>query len=186
MVSIERFRYQYRVDRHDCISWVNSWWLAFARENGGHRLTEQLVVGRSLWDFIADDETRQLYQALHYRLRGHDSTVVLPLRCDSPNVRRHMQLIITGKSGEKTLMYEGGIVQAKPREYLAVLDSAKQRTNPCLWMCSCCKHVLLEPKGWIEVEEISEILQLNRRQRLPRCRQTLCPHCRKMLSDSVN
>lgn len=186
MVSFERFRYQYRVDQDDRIAWVNSWWLAFAQENGAGQLTEQFIVGRSLWDFIADDETCQLYRSLHVRLRGSDETVVLPFRCDSPTLHRQMRLMITGKSGESSLLYEGDVVQTRQRDYLAVLDPTKSRTSPCLWMCSCCKHVLLEPQGWLDVEDLSDRLQFNHRDRLPRCRQTLCPPCRKVLNDSVN
>ena len=186
MVSFERFRYQYRVDQHDRIAWVNSWWLAFAQENGAGQLTEQQVIGRLLWDFIADDETCKLYRSLHGRLRGRDETVVIPFRCDSPTLQRQMRLKVSGNSGDNSLTYEGDVVQAKPREYLAVLDSSKPRTLPCLWMCSCCKHVLLEPQGWLEVKDLSDRLQLNRRDRLPRCRQTLCPHCRKVLNESVS
>ena len=186
MVSPQGLRYQYRVDKHDRITWVNSWWLAFARENGAVRLSEPEVIGRSLWEFIADDETCNLYKNLHARLRGDDEVVVIPCRCDSPTIRRQMHLIITGNSSDKSLLYEGGIVQAETHKYLSVLDPLSPRTTPSLWMCSCCKHVLLEPQGWLELEEISERLQLDRRRRLPHCRHTLCPRCRKLLKHCAN
>ena len=185
MVSIDRHRYQYRVDRDDKIAWVNSWWLAFARENSATELTESSVVGHCLWDFIADEETCQLYQRIHSRVRGHDETVVLPFRCDSPTVRRYMQLIITGKVTDEDLLYEGGIIQVEPRRYLPVLDPRQPRTESFLWMCSCCKRVLLEPHGWLEVEDISERLQLRKREKLPRWRQSLCQECRELVKDLI-
>ena len=44
--------YRYRVDAADVIVWVDSWWLAFAQENGAPELVTETVVGRHLWDFV--------------------------------------------------------------------------------------------------------------------------------------
>ena len=87
MVSIDRHRYQYRVDRDDNIAWVNSWWLAFARENGATYLTESYVVGRCLWDFIADEEIPPILAAAKGRViyAGRRSGYGLMIEIDHGN-----------------------------------------------------------------------------------------------------
>jgi hypothetical protein len=185
MVSLDRPRYQYCVDRDDKIKSINAWWLAFARENGANELTEQSVVGSCLWDFVADEETRRLYQGIHTHLREHGKTVVLPFHCDSPTVRRHMQLTITGMAADGELSYEGVVIRVEPRQHLAVLDPLRPRTDSFLWMCSCCKRALLETRGWLETEEISNRLHLYEKEKLPSLRQTICPLCKKAMTDTI-
>ena len=186
MVSTQLYRYEYRVDGTDRVDWVSSNWLAFARENGAATLTESSVLGCCLWDFIADDQTRDLYQSIHSRVRELRNKVIVPFRCDSPTIRRYMQLSISGAADNDCLFYESGITRVEPRSYLAVLDPACTRTDSALWMCSCCKKILLEPHGWLEVEDVSEKLQLNHRKKLPFCQHTLCRDCRKLMGQSMN
>ena len=70
MVTPDLRRYRYRVDATDRINWVDSWWLAFARENGASELTADSVIGRSLWDFVSGADTRRLFKAIHERVRS--------------------------------------------------------------------------------------------------------------------
>ncbi|MGI9430074.1 MAG: hypothetical protein ACR2NM_15550, partial [Bythopirellula sp.] len=69
MVATDRQRFQYRVDQNDNIVWVNSWWLAFARENDAIELVNPSLLGQSLWESIADEQTRALYRDIHQRVR---------------------------------------------------------------------------------------------------------------------
>ena len=69
-VIAKQLIFRYRVDARDRLVFVDPLWLAFARENGAADLTEQRVIGRSLWDFVADAETIRLYRELHARVRG--------------------------------------------------------------------------------------------------------------------
>src|SRR5450631_2450126 len=83
----------YQIDGHDDIISVNSAWKAFARSNGAPHLAEQ-VVGRSLWEFVSDGTTRQVYRDLLVRVRG-GRTVTFSYRCDSPSLRRYMRMTMT-------------------------------------------------------------------------------------------
>ena len=87
-------RFDYALDGSDVIVSLGEAWLRFARENGAPELCRESVVGRSLWEYVTGDTTRQLYQAIFRRVRDRGETLVLPFRCDSPERFRFMELAI--------------------------------------------------------------------------------------------
>ena len=186
MVALDSVRYLYRVDKDDKITWVNAAWLAFAQENNALELTESRVVGRCLWEFVADKATCDEYRRVHAHLRGKKKVAVIPFRCDSPNLRRDMRLTISGNASDESLDCESVIVQAMPHRYISVLDPGRSRAESFLTMCSCCKRVLVEPDGWLDVAIFSQRLRSRARTTWPHTRQTLCPKCRELLGSSLN
>ena len=87
----------YWIDGTDHIVAVNEAWNDFAIENGAPDLTREHVLGRSLWDYIADLPTKTLYQALIERAR-QSRPMDFAYRCDSPTQRRLMHMTITGEA----------------------------------------------------------------------------------------
>jgi hypothetical protein len=181
MIQTSSTKCRYRVDATDVLTWVDDWWLAFARENGASELTEQRVLGHILWDFIADGTTRKLYQGIHSRVRSTCNTIVLPFRCDSSTLRRHMRLtIVLEDSGH--LLYEGVLTRAEPCSVMDVLDPSFPRSRDVLTICSCCKRALVEPSGWLEVEDAAARLGLFEKPKAPRLTYTVCRDCASVLS----
>ena len=176
MVAPNLPKYCYRVNVADRLIWVDSWWLAFARENGAAGLTYDSVVGRSLWEFVSGDETCRLFQAIHVRVRTSGVSVVLPFRCDSPSLQRHMRLTISREASGQ-LHYESVLLRAELQHPLEVLNVERTRSDAFLTMCSCCKRSLLEPSGWLEIEDVSARLRLFDAPQLPELRYTICPKC---------
>ncbi|TWT82816.1 hypothetical protein CA13_42790 [Planctomycetes bacterium CA13] len=168
--------YQYSVDEADIIIRVNDWWIAFAKENNAAVLDEPSVVGHAVWDFIADEPTRMLYKEIHEQVRKSGIPITVPFRCDSPTLKRFMQLTI-GKNPRGQLLYESSLIRAVPQARCAVLDSQQKRSNAFLTMCSFCKRSLVEPSGWLEMENISLKLRQYERQTVPELRYTVCPVC---------
>jgi predicted Fe-S protein YdhL (DUF1289 family) len=168
--------YRYRVDAADRLTWVDDQWLAFARENGAAGLVEPMVVGRSLWEFMQDDATRELYQEIHERIRATGNPLVMPFRCDSPLLQRHMQLTISREPGGQ-LMYHSRFVRVIPQPSCALLDPNRERSDAFLSMCSCCKRSLLEPVGWLDLEDISVRLRIFEMPKIPQVHYTVCPSC---------
>ena len=68
----------YRLDKDDRLVGVNAEWDLFAGENGGP--SAALALDRPIWDFIADDTTRELYAEVLKRARGLSRNVSFPLR----------------------------------------------------------------------------------------------------------
>ena len=180
MVTLDTPKYRYRVDAADAVVWVDSWWLAFARENGATELTEAAVLGRSLWDFVVGDETQRVYRELHARVRGSGKPAVVLFRCDSPSLQRHMRLKVT--RDDEDLLYESVLLRVEPQRYQSVLDVKQRRSDSFLTMCSVCKRALLETSGWLNVEEICLRLRLLERPRIPDVRYAICPDCSAAVS----
>ena len=168
--------YCYRVDARDQIVWVDAAWLAFARENGAADLTEDSVKGRSLWEFIADESTRCFYREIHRRIRSSGQASVIPIRCDSPNLKRHMQLTVSCEP-EGTLHYRSVLLRVELRTRFALLEPSTKRTTNRLTMCSCCKRVLIEPVGWLALEAVAAKLNLFESESAPCLFYTVCPDC---------
>lgn len=173
---IEKPRYRYCVDAHDVIIAVDPWWLAFAKENGAAELTADCVLGTSLWNYIDGGAVQRIYRDLHERLRASGRSAVLPYRCDSPTVRREMQLKVT-PAQDGRLWYESVIVRATPIPYLRFFDAAVARSDAVLTVCSQCRRALLEPDGWIDLSAANDRLRTAQRRGPPNLRNSLCPDC---------
>lgn len=175
-VAAKISKYRYRVDTSDVIIWVDTMWLAFARENGAPQLTEQAVVGRLLWDFVAGAETQQLFMQVHERIRSSGKTIVLPFRCDSAALQRHMRMTISNQE-HGHLLYECQLVRAVPQRAVGLLNKTIRRSGDPLWICSCCKRTLLPPLGWLDLEDVSVRLHLFEAEVVPPLHHTVCPSC---------
>ena len=86
--------YEYTVDEDDVLEWVSSHWLTFAAENAAVGLQPEIILGRSLWEFVSGAETRHLYEHLFNKAREIQAPVSVPFRCDAPALRRFMRLTI--------------------------------------------------------------------------------------------
>jgi hypothetical protein len=168
--------YRYCVDDSNVIVDVDHWWLAFARENNAAQLNETSVVGRLLWEFISDEPTRSLYKEIHDRVRSSGNPISVPFRCDSPTLQRYMQLTIS-KHHDGLLLYESTLIRTLPQRRFALLDPEQKRSADFLVMCSFCKRSLIEPSGWLELENISLKLRLFDQQTVPGLIYTDCPKC---------
>lgn len=169
-------RYRYAIDRRDVITSVCPLWLAFARENGAPQLTSEAVLGRSLWQFIDGAETKEMYQAILQRVRNDNSTAVVPFRCDSPTLRRYMRLELT-PAAEGSVKLDGLLERVEQTIPYNFLEPAFPRSRQLLTLCSCCKRILLESSGWLEIDVVAVRLDLLGKQAAPKLRHTVCPEC---------
>jgi hypothetical protein len=166
--------YSYAIDAANRITQVSPEWLVFARECGA-RLTEEQVVGRSLLSFISDDATRHIYRVMLERVRATGRPMVVPFRCDGPEVRRFMELAVApGESGG--LRLEGRLLREEIRDPVALFDPEHPRGEGLLTVCSWCKRVRVG-QGWLEVEDAVTSLRLFDEPRLPRLTHGICPDC---------
>ncbi len=183
MVLSVRPMYRYLLDDENSIIWVDDWWLAFANENGAPELNETSVIGHTIWEFIAGEPTRRLYEELHERVRNSGTPITVPFRCDSPTLQRHMQVTIH-RDGKRRLLYESRLLRVEPQPRVRMLDMHEPRSNESLTMCSCCKRSLLEPSGWLDLQNISLRLRMFEQQTVPELRYTICPDCESQFEPS--
>jgi hypothetical protein len=176
----------YHLNARDEITSVNEEWLAFARVNEGGYLLPPHILGRSLWEFIADPGTRHIYRQLHDRVRSRGEPARLSLRCDSPDRRRLLELNIA-PSAHGDLSYQVRTIEEEERLPVPLLDSTQPRSERLVRMCSWCKRVSAGPRGWLELEEAVAALALFEESRLPQLTHGICSDCSrnlgKILSD---
>lgn len=65
----------YEVDATDRIISVNDAWITFALHNSGEALLPPGIIGRHLWDSVADPTTIELYRMLYARVRSRGEPV---------------------------------------------------------------------------------------------------------------
>lgn len=167
---------EYEIDGRGVLTSVSESWTLFAVENGAHHLVADEVLGQPLLSFISDLETRYLYQTIFDRLRATGIPVLLAFRCDSPDLRRFLELTISLRA-EATIHLRSHTVQLECRQAAPLLDPKALRSPDYLTMCSWCKRVLLSEMRWVEVEDAVTQLELFSRQVLPRLSHGMCPAC---------
>lgn len=168
--------FEYEIDAHDKIVFVNQDWLTFAIENDAHHLTRDNVVGKSLWHFIHDKESIHLYQILLDKVRRQRKTFRFPFRCDSDKMKRFMEM--------KIEILEGNTIK-----FLTWVVKEEQKTNPhlpptpqavseFLTICSWCQLVKVDDQ-WMEVEDAIAHLNLYSQFPLPQLTHDICNPCRR-------
>lgn len=167
---------RYRLDELDRIRWVSESWTAFARANGAPELAEPGILGRSLWTFVAGIETRHLYELIFEAVRRDERTVVVPFRCDAPELRRFMELEVRA-CPHAELELTASLLREEARSPEALLDARAPRGSEVVAICSVCKRLHVEGDRWLAVEQAVAALDLFGRVELPHLSHGLCPDC---------
>ena len=137
---------------------------------------ERFVLGKSLWDFISDIETRHIYKLVLDRVREKLQPAVFPINCDSPEVKRLIQITIS-PLGEGALEFSSTIVELTQRNSVAILDASIERTDDIVRMCSFCKKIAVSETEWAETQQAITILNLFGKNKMPQLSHGVCPSC---------
>jgi hypothetical protein len=173
------------IDANDLIVFVNEDWLTFARENSAPELSRDAVLGESLWTYVSGLEVRHLYQILLAKVRQSRLSLTVPFRCDSPNLRRLMEMEIVFLPG-KHIQMESRLLSLEKREPVALLEESAPRSNECITVCSWCKKVRLPDSIWVEAEQAIRQLRLFEESQLPQLTHGICQDCREVLLKSAH
>jgi hypothetical protein len=178
--QIDHRSFIYRVDARGRLVWINDSWLEFAAENDWP-VGRDDVIGRPLMDFIADKHLRYLYGLLMARLRAGRGPLRFRYRCDAPDARRHMEMLMLYDAGEREIEFQSRVLHIERRTPQALLQADRLGDAQQLDICSACKRVDLG-REWVEVEDAVLRLRLFDRENLPRTRHCICPGCARDLS----
>lgn len=174
----------YRIDPQGLITYANNHWFDFAVENNCHYLTQERVINSNLWGYISNDETRHLYQLLVKKVLKEGESIVLPFRCDSPEIRRFMQMRIS-QADSSQCEFQCRIVKEEYRDPVDILDPSTARCEDYLRMCSWCKKVDAGNERWVEVEKAILELDLFAEQYPPEITHTICPDCMEIVEEKL-
>ncbi len=139
----------YRVNSSDQICFANRPYDEFARANDGEPALSSAVLNRSLWSFIADPVTEQLYREVLRRVRS-GRTIKFTLRCDSPDCRRLMEMEVVA-AADQNVTFRTRLLSQESRPPQAMLERHTRTSDHLLRMCSWCCRVNWDG-NWIELE----------------------------------
>ncbi len=167
----------YRINGNEVITAIEGCWDAFARTNGAPELLQQRVIGTELMQHISGSGTRQLYRELIALVRRESGREFrFPFRCDSPELRRYLQMTVHSPDGQ-TVVFSSHLLREEPRAYQGLLDRQTQYSGSLVVMCSWCKRVRISETHWVELEEGIEQLGLMNGGPYPRISHGICPSC---------
>jgi len=176
---------RYVINARDELSFVSDSWHRFAESNDSASLAESNVLGRSLWEFIADAPTRLLYKQMVARVRQGRLTR-FTLRCDGPSCRRLLEMTISA-GPEKAVEFETKVLRLEYREPVALLARNTTRSAELLQMCAWCNRINVGSGSslWVEVEDATERLLLFERDRMPQLTHGICEACVEAMTSTL-
>lgn len=168
----------YMIDADDRNAYVSEGWWFFAEENGaGPDCHPPRLLGRSLWNFIAGEETRHLDGIMVAKVRSDKQSVQVPIRCDSPELRRKIIIVLKFVAdGHIEFICRTTHIEARPP--VDLLRQEAHRGNHILRVCRFCKKIAVPSDEWIDIERAIERLELFAHKHLPQLSHGVCPTCR--------
>lgn len=146
----------YKLDKTDTIIEAGGTWNDMAEQNGAAQLSVSNVLGTRLYDHVSGEATRMFVWTMLDAVRLLKRPVLKSYRCDSPNCRRYMQMIIKPDSGGG-LDLEHTVLSVKPLAQTQLFTTAPQSqlssATRVLVRCSSCNSVRTAGR-WQEVETI--------------------------------
>ncbi len=173
---------RYEVDSADTLVTVNEAWSTFAVANGAPHLMAGCVIGRSLWDFLADDRTRQVYRSLLEQVR-HGARSQFLFRGDSPQRRRFMQMSMSASTGGH-VAFESVTLGVQRCATASSVEKSLGLTVASVRMCDWCKRVD-GPDGWREYDAVLPGQQA-RLSHGPTIIYGMCPPCYTRVLQSLD
>lgn len=163
----------YIIDAERLIIDVSGDWDGFARQNDGFGLSVSEVLNTPLLSYIHDLETKYLYDKILQRACESHRALTLPFRCDSPDLRRFMQMHIR-PLGNRMIMFKTSLIREEPRASIAV---EVRDSGSFVRMCSYCLRVRRD-EDWVELEDAIKDAHLFEMSKLPMITHGICPSCK--------
>lgn len=175
---------EYRIDASDRITYVNSTWDAFADANNGAGARASEVVGRSLWDFITDVSTREIYRQALARIRaGVD--LQFSFRCDAPECARLLEMTISRADESGSVAFWTREISETRREIAWTSQGdGSAPAEELLRVCGWCNRVDVHGE-WMELEDAVPRLKLMEFPEARMITHGICESCLKTMMAEV-
>lgn len=166
----------YELDADLRIISVDAGWTEFASANQAPELVPPPgPLGQSALSCVADPTSALLYGSLFQRVLQTGRAIAFPLRCDSPTLRRFLELRIAPRA-PSGLRIETTLLRTEPRSPVTLLEQRHRAGGDPLRMCGWCKSVDVEGR-WCEVEDALVALRLFEHDLVPAVTHGICPSC---------
>lgn len=144
----------YRLDARDRIIEVSGEWDRFACDNGAEELAMDSVIGMPLRRFISGDVTRMFIDTMHERVRMSGRPMTVPYRCDSPGVKRFMEMSLAAIGNDLVSEHRLLAEHVMPRT-LVFRNATDERSHSWTKRCSMCNRLSTPDGHLVEPDEFS-------------------------------
>lgn len=135
-------------------------WDAWLGQDGAisERCAKMNVLGSSLFSFIDNAGVKHVYRTLQKRVSESGQAIEFPYRCDSPRLKREMQMTIT--RDRDIVRYDSKLLKEERRSW--PLPRTEPGTGALIAMCSFCQayRFPVESKSWKDLDQIFQELHL--------------------------
>lgn len=177
--------YSYTIDSEDTIVAVCDGWNVFAHSNGADTsIMNPAILGSTLWEFIGNDEVQYLYRELVVRVRENNAFANIPIRCDSPQMKRYLNIKIASMY-DGFVQFDSSILRVEQREAVFFCPDDLSENDEFLKCCSYCKKIETDVDNWEELEDAVGVLGLFERKALPKITHGICPACYVTVLSSI-
>ncbi len=149
------------------------------RQRGAQFAEPSALYGVPLLSFISEPTTRHLYDILLDRVRAEQIVIRVPLRCDSPTLRRWLELEMAPRPADG-VAFTSRELRTEARDPVIAFDRPASSAAPLVRMCSWCKKVETQRATWLEVEQAVPQLGLFAVSEVPGITHGICPECVKL------
>lgn len=165
----------YQIDDTDRIVAVGADWQSFADTNRGAHLTQRALVGRRLFDFIADRTVRDTYAAIVAHARN-GRPVQFRFRCDAPAWRREFEMDVRATAPAR-VTFTSTLLRQESRPTIPLFEPPPANARPLVRMCSWCHAVADASGAWQPLEVAISALGLMEQGRHVGVTHGICPDC---------
>lgn len=141
------------------------------------------ALGTSIWTWVQGAVPRRLLATLYARVRTQGTALFVPLRGDTPDCRRlldlHLQPLEDG-----AIAHVCDCLWSEPRAVPILFQVDRARSARTLDQCAFCRRIKVRSE-WREVEDACLLLRLDRAPVLPSVEQTVCCGCQHTLIHSM-
>jgi len=175
---------KYRIDSNDRIVSIEGIWDDFASSNQAADLTRDNILNRPLFDFITGVSAHYVTEELLQGVRRSGTAVSIPFRCDSPTLRRYMQMLITPVE-DGGVEFNSCIVREETRDAVPLLERDSNRSSQFVTICSWCKDIQISEDTWLPVEDALRVLDFYGSEGQPNLTHGMCPTCYQAILDKL-
>ncbi len=172
----------WKIDATNMICEVNDGYRQFAIDNGAAELADK-SIGTSLLSVISGKAVVELYASLLAAMRDSMRPVELTFRCDSPRRWRRLSMRIEADP-RGNVTFTSQLLASGPTGLSVPLGDEEASDYPVVRLCSWCNRILT-PRGWRDVPEAIDEMQLLEFPPRQAMVHTLCSNCDASLAESV-
>lgn len=158
------------------IVYLDEAWDSLVLENNAPQLCAENILGRNLFDFIADEKVRYLYHTMFEKILNAEISFKFTYRCDTPD-RRRLFALETYRVKENVIELRNTLLSIELRNPIELLNPDTLKNDQYLRICSWCKKTQLDNEQWVEIEEAIQRMRLFERRELPNLTHTICKPC---------